>query len=211
MAVDAGFRGIGIKNCAFKHGSVDYACLPGFFSYGWRATAFPYIPCPLSLLINKSGETRVSPGKSFFPRKTMESGIQPLAHNDQVVTDAIVRFQFIKPPHVQWWLTRRGLLWRGSPGILCGGSVYVIRVHALGFTPRYIFWQVDTPNVTRVKKGRVCACVRALRLNPRPIAKDLISMRGYTDETILKNIYYLSITIYLHEVQCLIFNLNIPL
>lgn len=110
MAVDAGFRGIGIKNCASKHGSVDYACLPGFFSYGWRATAFPYIPCPLSLLINKSGETRVSPGKSFFPRKTMESGIQPLAHNDQVVTDAIVRFQFIKPPHVQWWLTRRGSL-----------------------------------------------------------------------------------------------------
>lgn len=104
--------------------------------------------------------------KVFFPRKTMESSIQPLVHNDQVVTDAIVRFQFIKPPHVQWWLTRRGSLWRGSPGILCGGSVYVIRVHALGFTPRYIFWQVDTPNVTRVKKTG-CACVRALRLKDR--------------------------------------------
>lgn len=103
----------------------------------------------------------MSPGKKFFfHEKRSESGIQPLVHNDQVVTDAIVRFQFIKPPHVQWWLTRRGSLWRGSPGILCGGSVYVVRVHALGFTPRYIFWQVDTPNVTRVKKDRVrlCSC-----------------------------------------------------
>lgn len=78
-------------------------------------------------------------------------------YSDQVVT--IVRFQFIKSLRVQWWLTRRGSLWRGSPGILCAGRAHVCV---------YAYW-VSHPatsfdrlilrytNVTRVKNDRV-AC-----------------------------------------------------